>query len=93
MPNQASIVNGLYERNKFLLKSGYVDSSTEKGAVVILVDGMDQIAMVFNDKKTSKKLTENQNEIHGLPLKLTNAPKFVFLDDHSGKEAKIVEED
>jgi hypothetical protein len=49
--------------------------------------------MVFNDKKNSKKLTENQNEIHGLSLKQTNAPKFVFLDDHSGKETKHVEED
>ena len=41
MKNQGSIVKDLHEKNKFLLKSGYVDSTTEKGNTIILVDGMD----------------------------------------------------
>jgi len=41
MPNQISLVQDLHERNKFLLKSGYVDNKTEKGSIIILVDGMD----------------------------------------------------
>ena len=57
MKNQASIVKDLHEKNKFLLKSGYVDSTTEKGNTIILVDGMDQLAMVHNDKG-APKLTE-----------------------------------
>jgi hypothetical protein len=63
MPNQVSIVKDLRERNKFLLKSGYVDSAQERGAIVILVDGMDQLAMVHNDKAGSQRLIEQQNEI------------------------------
>lgn len=63
MPNQISIVKDLRERNKFLLKSGYVDSAQERGAIVILVDGMDQLAMVHNDKAGSQRLIEQQNEI------------------------------
>ena len=81
MPNQSSIMKNLHERNKFLLKSGYVDSTTERGTVVILVDGMDQLAMVHNDRSGSERLTEQQKEIQGLPIKYTNAPKFVFLND------------
>lgn len=41
MQNQKTIVRDLHERNKFLLKSGFVDSLSEKGTVIILVDGMD----------------------------------------------------
>jgi hypothetical protein len=41
MPNQASITEKIFERNKFVLKNGYVDSFTEKGSIIILVDGMD----------------------------------------------------
>ena len=91
MKNQASIVKDLHEKNKFLLKSGYVDSTTEKGNTIILVDGMDQLAMVHNDKR-APKLTEQQTDVHGLPLKKTNAPKFVFLNDKAGKREEVVEE-
>jgi hypothetical protein len=96
MPNQVSIVKDLRERNKFLLKSGYVDSAQERGAIVILVDGMDQLAMVHNDKAGSQRLTEQQNEIQGLPIKYTNAPKFVFLNDQckeSGAKQEPEKED
>lgn len=41
MPNQASITEKLHERNKFILKNGYVDSFTDKGSIIILVDAMD----------------------------------------------------
>ena len=82
MANQSSIVRDLHERNKFLLKSGFVDSIAEKGAVNILVDGMDQLAIVHNDYK-SEMLREQSNAIQGLPIKQTNAPKFVFLNDQA----------
>ena len=30
--------------------------------------------------------------MHGLPLKKTNAPKFVFLNDKAGKQEEVVDE-
>jgi len=96
MPNQSSIVKDLHERNKFLLKSGYVDNTTERGSIVILVDGMDQLAMVHNDRSGSARLTEQQKEIQGLPIKHTNAPKFVFLNDQckeTGEQLENEQED
>ena len=92
MPNQSSIVKGLHERNKFLLKSGYVDTTSERGTVIILVDGMDQLAMVHNDR-SSAKLTEEQKEILGLPIKSTNAPKFVFLNDQCKETGEQVDQE
>ena len=91
MPNAASIVNGLHENNKFLLKNGYVDTMVEKGVTQILVDGMDQLALVHNDKRGSKRMLENQSEIQGLPIKYTNAPKFVFLNDQSKESGEQVQ--
>lgn len=40
MANQLQLISQIHERNKFLLKSGYVDSTTEKGMVNIVVDEM-----------------------------------------------------
>ena len=80
MPNQASLIKDLRSKNKFLLKSGFVDSNSERGSTVMLIDTMEQLAMVYNDK-SSERLTENQMQIQGLPIKYTNAPKFVFLND------------
>ena len=48
--------------------------------------------MVHNDKKGSQRLTENQNDVHGLPLKKTNAPRFVFLNDKAGAREEVAEE-
>ena len=96
MPNQAQLVKNLFERNKLLLKNGYVDTTTERGSVSILVDGMDQLAIVHNDRHTSQQLTEQQNPIQGLPIKYTNAPKFVFLNDQckeSGERQEDEQED
>jgi hypothetical protein len=87
MPDQVQLVKDLRARNKFLLKSGYVDTTSERGIAVILVDGIDQLAMVYNDTTGSEKLTERHNAIQGLPIKYTNAPKFVLLADKSGKES------
>ena len=95
MPNQGSITEKLFERNKFVLKNGYVDTFTEKGSIIILVDGMDQLGIVHNDI-SSQKLIEQQNEIQGLPIKYTNAPKFVFLNDQckeSGEKQEVERED
>ena len=41
MDNQISLIKGLNERNKFLLKAAYIDVDSEKGIVNALVDGMD----------------------------------------------------
>ena len=38
MPNQVQLVSLIHERNKFILKSGYVDSTSEKGMVNIIVE-------------------------------------------------------
>lgn len=92
MANQSSIVRDLHERNKFLLKSGFVDSIAEKGAVNILVDGMDQLAIVHNDYK-SEMLREQSNAIQGLPVKQTNAPKFVFLNDQAKESVGKADEE
>lgn len=47
--------------------------------------------MVHNDRKTIR-LTEYQTNVHGLALKKTNAPKFVFLNDRAGKREEVVED-
>ena len=44
MKGAVTMVKDLQESNKFLLKSGYVDTNSEKGTIMILVDGMDQLA-------------------------------------------------
>ena len=44
MKGAVTMVKDLQESNKFLLKSGYVDTTSEKGTIMILVDGMDQLA-------------------------------------------------
>ena len=93
MPNQASIVGQHHERNKLLLKSGYVDTAQERGAVIILVDAMDQVAVVHNDKQGSTRLWEQQMEVQGLPIKATNAPKFVFLNEHAKEGGAKPEEE
>jgi hypothetical protein len=80
MPNQVSIIRNLRARNKFYLKSGIIDNTSERGTTVILVDHMEQIEFLFCES-TSEPLTEAQHAIQGLPIKYTNAPKFVFLSD------------
>jgi len=62
MPNQVDLIKKLYSRNKLLLKSGYVDSSSDRSSSLLLVDSMDQIEVLYSDKK-SEKLTEVQNAI------------------------------
>ena len=54
MPNQLSLIKDLHVRNKFLLKSGFVDRTTERGTTMILVDNMDQIQLVYSDKRGSE---------------------------------------
>ena len=41
MKGAVTMVKDLQESNKFLLKSGYVDTTSERGTIMILVDGMD----------------------------------------------------
>lgn len=49
---------------------------------MIMVDTKDQLELLYNDSnKDSEHLTETHNAIQGLPIKYTNAPKFVFLSD------------
>ena len=60
-----------------------MDTASERGSIVILVDGSDQLISIFNDKKNSDKLLETHTAIQGLPIKYTNAPKFVFLSDQA----------
>ena len=95
MPNQAAIVKDLHSKNKFVLRSGYVDSSSDRGNIVILVDGQDQLSQVFADKQ-SEKLQETSMPIQGLPIKYTNAPKFQFLSENaktSGERRQKEQED
>ena len=63
MKGAVTMVKDLQESNKFLLKSGYVDTTSERGTIMMLVDGMDQLAQVHNDKKGSNKLPEMQGEV------------------------------
>jgi len=58
MANQAQLVKELRVRNKLLLKSGYVDSTSDRSCTMILIDSMDQLEVVFSDKKGSERLTE-----------------------------------
>lgn len=44
MKGSISMVKDLQESNKFLLKSGYIDTTSDRGTIMIMVDGMDQLA-------------------------------------------------
>lgn len=44
MKGSVSMVKDLQESNKFLLKSGYIDTTSERGTIMILVDNMNQLA-------------------------------------------------
>ena len=57
--------------------------SQNDGSNTFLVDKEDQILQLYNDK-VSPKLVMSMLEIKGLPVKYTNAPKFVFLNDRNG---------
>ena len=61
-PNQVGLIKDLHARNKFVLKSGFIDFAAEKGSITMLVDSADQISCVFTDKK-SERLSEQVNAI------------------------------
>ncbi len=48
--------------------------------------------MLYTDKY-SPKLTEGYNEIKGLPIKYTKAPKFIFLGDNADEEGSKQQEE
>ena len=43
--------------------------------------------------KDSQKLRETQQEVQGLPIKYTNAPRFVFLNEHAKESGEKQEEE
>lgn len=59
----------------------------------MIVDSKDQLDLIFNDAKQSERLAETQNAIQGLPIKYTNAPKFVFLSDQAKESGSHQEEE
>ena len=91
-PDQVSIIKQLNERNKYALKDAYLDVTTEKGLVNVILDQPDYLVPVYNDKK-SDQLKEQVNEIVGLPIKYTNAPRFVFLNQEAKESGEKREEE
>ena len=67
----------MFENNKFLLRDAYL-TPTEPNTFVI--DQLDQIVLLHCDKK-SAPIQEEYQMMQGLPLKYTNAPRFVFLNE------------
>ena len=47
---------------------------------------------MYNDK-SSEKLKEQQQEVQGLPIKYTNAPRFVFLNEQAKESGEKREEE
>ena len=50
------------------------------------------MSLVLNDK-SSDKILESTNDIQGLPIKVTNAPKFVFLNQQPRRAGEKVEDE
>ena len=89
--DQKSIVGGINEKNKFILGSGVYVSRTG-GQTSFLVDSSDQISPIYNDKR-SPKLREDTMDIKGLPIKQTDAPRFVFLNERGSKHDRAEPEE
>ncbi len=70
-----------YESNKYFLNDVY-QTPTEPNTFVI--DYPDQLVPIYVDKY-STKLSEDFQMLQGLPLKYTNAPRFVFLNEDAGE--------
>lgn len=70
-----------YESNKYFLKDVY-QTPTEPNTFVI--DYPEQLVPIYVDKYSSK-LSEDFQMLQGLPLKYTNAPRFVFLNEDAGE--------
>lgn len=87
--NQSPFVNNINEVNKFCLYDAFL-SPLEASTFVL--DYQEQIAQIFNDRN-SPKLTEAYAEIKGLPIKYTNAPKFIFLNENATEEGEKIEEE
>ena len=84
---QAPIVSKINEVNKFMLQAGIYVSHVD-GQTSFLIDRTDQINCIYNDK-SSPKLGESTMDIKGLPVRVTGAPKFVFLNDRGSKQDQI----
>ena len=52
--NQVSIIKELNEINKFVLKDAYLDSTTEKGVVNVIIEQQQQLSKLFNDGKSDR---------------------------------------
>ena len=84
---QSPIVSKINEVNKFMLQAGIYVSHVD-GQTSFLIDRADQINCIYNDKSTPK-LGESTMDIKGLPVRVTGAPKFVFLNDRGSKQDQI----
>eukprot|EP00347_Sterkiella_histriomuscorum_P016800 403351805 len=87
--NQSSFVRSINEVNKFCLYDSFL---TPLESDTFVVDYLEQIVLLYNDKHSSK-LAELYNAIKGLPIKYTNAPRFVFLNEEGGDEGEKKEEE
>lgn len=82
--DQENVVKGINEYNKFILYDAYMSPSEPN---TFVIDSAEQIVQLFNDKY-SPKVQEEFQLITGLPIKYTNAPRFVFLNEKAAEEGE-----
>jgi hypothetical protein len=78
--NQGSLVKNIRETNKYYIQKGTYFNAGGENSSTFMVDTPQQIVEVYSDRK-SVKLQESTVDIKGLPVKYTDAPKFVFLNE------------
>ena len=84
---QNPIITKINESNKFMLSAGIFVSRVD-GQTTFLVDFPEQITCLFNDA-TSPKVLESTTDIKGLPIRVTGAPRFVYLNDRGTKQQHV----
>ncbi|CDW71296.1 UNKNOWN [Stylonychia lemnae] len=87
--DQSKFVRTINESNKFCLYDAYL---SPQDTTTFILDFQEQITQIYNNKD-SPRLTEAYSEIKGLPIKYTNAPRFVFLNENAGEEGEKQEEE
>lgn len=88
-PDQDQLVRGLFEVNKFCVYEAFMTPSEPN---TFVIDHPDQIVQLYIDKH-SPKLQEEYQMMQGLPIKYTNAPRFVFLNEQAVEEGEHQEQE
>ncbi len=82
LEEKSNFFQNIRETNKYLLQEAEIHYSE---GIYFVVNSTENLNQLYNDTH-STKLIESINEIAGLTIKYTGAPKFVFLNESCNEE-------